>query len=854
MHQAITRVNDAGVAADNFASTSQAAPYRVKPPFLSANFLRISLPFTVILLVMLVLSLVCMEILSAARAYVGGEGLWSKAQKDAVASLARYARTRDGTEYGRFRESLAVPLGDRVARQAMQAEPFDRRSAVEGFVRGGNHPDDIGRMIWLFRTFGDLESMHKVIAVWTEGDERIAQLDDLGRRLDDRIRAGDGLAVVQPLLDEVDRLNLDLRPLEDEFSARLGAISRQVTAVLFTALTILGATLLAGAAFISRSMLRRTEAAEAALRASEASVHAEQERAHVTLGSIHDGVISTDARGCVTYLNPAAASITGWTSEAASGQPLYLVFRLITASDLEPVATEVGRLLSDRNARESLRDATLVRKDDSRVAIDASLAPICDRYGAVIGVVAAFRDVSQERELSMRLLHQATHDALTGLVNRREFEHRVRAALEEAAATQRQFCVLYVDLDQFKVVNDTSGHPAGDQLICQISELMSSALRGSDTLARLGGDEFGVLLVDCPLAPALAIAEKLRKRIGELRFAWRDRSYVIGASIGAVTLDATFRSEAEVLSAADTACYLAKDDGRNRVKVYQPDDHQLRVRTGELEWVTRVASALDENRLVLFAQEISPLRAGLPGGRFEVLLRLMNEAGDLVSPMAFIPAAERYGMMAKLDCWVIDRAIAALGARRAAGSSMPLLVVNLCGASIVDPAFLDYVRDRLAVANVPADRLGFELTESAAITNLGAAARMLRELHNLGCTLGLDDFGSGMSSFGYLRGLPVDFVKIDGHFVREMHLDPVDRAMVSAIHTVGHVMGLTTIAEWVEHEAARDLLESIGVDYVQGYAVAAPMPLESALKSMDKGYATPREGKPVVRLVRRAND
>jgi diguanylate cyclase (GGDEF)-like protein/PAS domain S-box-containing protein len=826
----------------------------VKTPFLSAKFLRISLPFAVILLVMLVLSIVCMEILSAARAYVGGEGLWSKAQKDAVTHLTRYARTRDADDYRRFRDALAIPLGDRTARRAMQTEPFDRRSAVEGFIRGGNHPDDVSRMIWLFRTFGELELMNRAIAVWRAGDERILQLDDVGRRIDARIRAGGQPPALLPLLDEVDRLNRELRPLEDEFSARLGAISRQVTAVLLVLLTAMAATLLAAAMLISRTMLRRTETAEAALRASEASMHAERDRAHVTLGSIHDGVISTDARGCVTYMNPAALQITGWTLEAALGRPLHNVFRVVEENDDEPVRDAVALLLSDPRASAPIRDAVLVRSDNSRVAADASLAPICDRLGAVIGVVAAFRDVSQERELSMRLLHQATHDALTGLVNRREFEHRVRAALEEAAARQRQFSVLYVDLDQFKIVNDTSGHPAGDQLICQISELMSGALRGSDTLARLGGDEFGVLLVDCPLAPALAIAEKLRKRIGELRFAWRDRSYVVGASIGAVTLDATFRNEAEVLSAADSACYLAKESGRNRVKVYQPDDHQLRIRTGELEWVTRVASALDDNRLVLFAQEIRPLRPGLGDARFEVLLRLVNEAGDLVSPMAFIPAAERYGMMAKLDLWVIDRALAELGARQRAGMKLPVLLVNICGASIADPSLLAYVRDRLAAANVPADRLGFELTETAAITNLGAAARMLRELRNLGCTIGLDDFGSGMSSFGYLRSLPVDFVKIDGHFVREMHLDPVDRAMVSAIHTVGHVMGLTTIAEWVEHEAAQDLLAAIGVDFVQGYAVSSPVRLSNALQRMDQERDARVESKPLVRLVRRAND
>jgi diguanylate cyclase (GGDEF)-like protein/PAS domain S-box-containing protein len=565
-------------------------------------------------------------------------------------------------------------------------------------------------------------------------------------------------------------------------------------------------------------------------------------------------VISTDARGRVQYLNPAAAQITGWTVDAAAGLPLHEVLRVVEGEAHEPVAHMVARLLDDQDGTEAIRDATLIRKDGSQLATDASLAPICSGQGVVMGVVAAFRDVSHARELSMRLLHQATHDSLTGLVNRREFERRVRVALEETAARQRPYSVLYVDLDQFKVVNDTSGHPAGDQLICQISELMSGALRGSDTLARLGGDEFGVLLADCPLAPALAIAEKLRKRISELRFAWRERTYVVGVSIGAVTLDATFRSEADVLGAADAACYLAKDGGRNRVNVYEPDDHQLRVRTSEREWVTRVATALDENRLALHGQEIRSLRAGAGEARLEVLLRLVNEAGDLVSPMAFIPAAERHGMMSRLDRWVIERIVATLAARQRAGLALPLITVNLCGASILDPTLTAFVREQLAAEDVPAGRLGFEIGESVAISNLSAAGRTMRDLRGLGCLLGLDDFGSGMSSFGYLRGLPVDFVKIDGHFVREMHIDPVDRAMVTAIHTVGHVMGLTTIAEWVEHEAAREILATIGVDYAQGYAVANPLPLEDALQMLDQGHEAARDLRTVVRLVRRAGD
>lgn len=819
----------------------------VRSPFFTAQFVRLSLPFVVITVLMLAMAVVAMEILSATRAYVGGEGLWSKAQKDAVASLTRYARTRDAADYRRFREALAVPLGDRVAREAIAREPLDHAAAVRGFVAGGNHPDDVGRMIWLLRTFGRLPALQEVVAIWARGDDLIAELDVAGAAIDALIRAGEADSpALATLLAEVERIDRELRPLEDAFSAKLGALARQVGSLLLMAMAACAAVFLGVAAWVSRSMLWRAEAAEAARRASEAQMQAEQERAHVTLGAIRDGVLSTDAEGRVRYMNAAAAQIGGWPPREATGQPLQGVLRLVDDSGGEPVAAAVSRLLADR-VPVSLRDVQLVRRDGSQVPVDASLAPIRDRDGKLLGIVAAFRDVSQERELAARLRHQATHDALTGLVNRHEFEARVRAALAEAAGGARQFTALYIDLDQFKVVNDTCGHPAGDQLICQVAELMAGTLRAGDTLARLGGDEFGVLLADCPLASALAVAEKLRACIGAMRFAWRDRTFVIGASIGAVTLDATMRSAADVLAAADSACYLAKEGGRNRVKVYQPDDQQLRARSGEMEWVARLTAALEENRFELYVQEIRPVGDERTEPRYEVLVRLVNESDDLTAPMAFIPAAERYGLMPRIDRWVIEHAIAELALRRRGGLALPVLVINLSGASIVDSSLPTLVRERLEAARVPADRLCFELTETATVTNLPAAARLMRELKHLGCLLGLDDFGSGMSSFGYLRSLPVDFIKIDGHFVTNMHNDPVDRAMVAAIHSVGHVMGLRTVAEWVEHEATLAELAAIGVDFAQGYAIARPQPLTAALKKL--GQSTVQ--RPPIQLVLR---
>jgi len=802
------------------------------------------------MVLMLALSIGCMEILSAVRAYVGGEGLWSKGQKDAVMYLTRYAHRHDPTDYARYREALAVPLGDHTARIELQKPQAEFAVARDGFLAGRNHADDVMPMIWLFRTASEVPFMKKAIAVWTEGDQLIAQLDGVAKQLHAEIQSGDpSQARLSVLLGEVERVNRELRPLEDEFSATLGDISRLVTTLLLWTLTAAAALFLVVGASISQSMLRQSERVEQALLASESGRAAERERAQVTLGSIRDGVISTDDAGRVEYLNAAAAAITGWTQSAAKGQLLHTVLRLIDHEGSEPLRAHVMHLLNQGGAIEPFVDAVLIRRDGKLVPIDESIAPIRDREGRIAGVVAAFRDVSQERALSEQLLHQATHDSLTGLANRREFETRLQAALAQHEASGRHFTVLYLDLDQFKVVNDTCGHPAGDELIRQVAERVDDLLRGTDLLARLGGDEFGVLLADCLLANGLKVAEKIRSDLADLRFTWRDRSFVVSASVGAVALEANLRSVADVLAAADSACYLSKDGGRNRVTVYRPDDSQLQARTGEMEWVTRVARALELGSFELHAQEIRPLAAGRDDSRYEILLRLVDERGGLVSPMAFIPAAERYGMMNRVDAWVIERAFSELGAFVREGGSLPIFVVNLSGSSLADPGLLQLIKRHLDAAHLPPERICFELTETAAVGNLAGASRLMRELKALGCHLALDDFGSGMSSFAYLRNLPVDFLKIDGNFVKDMHVDLVDRAMVASIHNVGRVMGLRTIAEWVENEAIVAELSTIGIDYAQGYAIAHPVPLNALLRQL--ALATDR--KPV-RLVHSLRD
>jgi diguanylate cyclase (GGDEF)-like protein len=472
----------------------------------------------------------------------------------------------------------------------------------------------------------------------------------------------------------------------------------------------------------------------------------------------------------------------------------------------------------------------LVSRDGRKIAIEDSAAPIRDRHGRIAGVVMVFHDVSHTRELAQQLSWQASHDALTGLINRNEFENRLRHALASARDEGHQHALLYLDLDQFKVVNDTCGHVAGDELLRQLSDINQAQMRASDTLARLGGDEFGVLLERCPQEQACRVAENLRRNMKDYRFAWENKSFEISASIGVVGIHAESGDLAHVLSAADMACYAAKESGRNRIHVYHESDTELLQRQGEMFWVARINQALEENLFLLYRQAIVPTN-GLSENmeHYEVLLRLRADDGTIIAPGDFIPAAERYNLMPAIDRWVVQNLfIQQREALRSAGRNTGcdcLVAINLSGASFSDGHFLDFVRARLETHAIPPERICFEITETAAIANLTHATHFMKELRALGCRFSLDDFGSGLSSFGYLKNLPVDFLKIDGALVRQVADNPIDLAMVEAINGIGHVMGMRTIAEFVENQAIRDKLVAIGVDYVQGYGVEMPRPL-----------------------------
>ncbi len=569
---------------------------------------------------------------------------------------------------------------------------------------------------------------------------------------------------------------------------------------------------------------------------AEAQLFAEKERAQVTLESIGDAVITTDVNGYVQYLNPVAEALIAWRLSEAHGRPWYALFRLLEEKTRRSPSDLIESVLRKGHAVEIADSIVLIRHDGTEIAVDESAAPIRDRAGNVTGVVLVLHDMSRERQYAAKLSFLASHDALTGLINRREFEQRLRLAIASAAELDRHHSVMYLDLDQFKIVNDTCGHAAGDELMRQVSTLLHRRLREVDTLARLGGDEFGVLLENCPAPHAARVAEELRQSLRDYRFVWHGRSFSIGVSVGLVNISGNQLRLEDIMSAADAACYMAKEKGRDRVQVYHPNDTELSRRQGEMEWVERIHRALDDNRFSLYAQKIIKLRdAGIGGQHVELLIRMRDEEGHIIPPMAFIPAAERFNLMPLIDQWVLRTALSTLAARHARRDySIETCAINLSGASIGDDRFLDYVCEQFVACPVPYQIICFEITETAAISNLSKAERFIHELRAMGCRFSLDDFGAGMSSFAYLKQLPVDFLKIDGSFVKDMYSDPINRAMVEAINHIGHVMGKKTIAEFVENDRVIEALRQIGVDYAQGYGVARPELFEHSTARIPK--------------------
>ena len=523
-------------------------------------------------------------------------------------------------------------------------------------------------------------------------------------------------------------------------------------------------------------------------------------------------------------MNPAAEFITGWELAIVKGRHIVEVYRTIDETTLSPINHPVSECLHERTPVSRQSRSILVRKDGKKFAIEDTVSPIYANSGEILGAVLVFHDVTVSREFARQLEFQATHDALTGLINRREFEKLTQEALLDARERQLNHAMCYLDLDQFKIVNDTCGHTAGDELLRQLAHVMTLRLRESHILGRLGGDEFGLLIKKCTVVEATHIAAEIQERIKDFRFTWNDKMFEIGVSIGVVSIRPDSADISEIFSTADGACYIAKDKGRNQIHVYQVDDIEHARRQNEMQWSTRVTDALKENRFVLYYQKITPLHAAVDhiSEKCELLVRMLDTDGKIIPPIKFIGAAERYHLIMDLDKWVILNALSLIAHPGSKAICNGMFSINLSGESLGNLEFLSFVLDAVRSSTVDPTKLCFEVTETSAISNLNRASQFITEMKALGCKFSLDDFGSGLSSFAYLKALPIDFLKIDGAFVRNIAKDANDRAMVTAINQVGHALGIQTIAEFIENHEIQSILEEIGVDMGQGYFIHMP--------------------------------
>ncbi len=524
----------------------------------------------------------------------------------------------------------------------------------------------------------------------------------------------------------------------------------------------------------------------------------------------------------ILYTNPAFDSMFGYETGEVIGKHVSI---LNASTDITPIeqAESIHKDLKTHGFWKD--DICNIKKDGTRFWCSLHISEFNHpTYGKVW--VSMNVDITDRKKMDAKLSYQASHDALTDLISRYEFELRVTRLLSSLSKEKSAHAMCFLDLDQFKVINDTCGHAAGDELLRQLGRTLQKTIRKRDTLARLGGDEFGVLMEHCTLEQAHRVADNILRVVMDYQFSWDGKIFRIGVSIGLVAITETSGNFTDLLKQADAACYLAKDLGRNRVHAYHPDDTELAVRHGEMQWVGRINHALDENQLCLYAQPIILLDGDGDGrSHYELLVRMLDQYGDIIPPGAFLPAAERYNLIEKLDAWVVSHACTSLAAHNAFIDQVDFFTINLSGPSLTNQSFLESILSIFKETGVSPEKICFEVTETVAVSNLDSAISFIKNLKKIGCQFALDDFGSGISSFGYLKNLPVDYLKIDGMFVKDIVDDPIDRAMVKSINEIGQVMGMKTIAEFVENDDIKMMLKAIGVNYGQGYGLGKPEPL-----------------------------
>ena len=562
----------------------------------------------------------------------------------------------------------------------------------------------------------------------------------------------------------------------------------------------------------------------------EVSLSRSKRQAQYTLESISEGVITTDNNGHIDYMNQSAETLIGTNRDDAAGHRIGELFSLVDDADRRPLGDPVERCLAMRRRVNMGRRAVMVSLDgEHEHSVEITASPIRGPGSSISGTVVVFHDVGEIRGLTQQMSYQATHDPLTGLINRREFERRLDEAMDSAHAEEAVHMLFYMDLDRFKVVNDSCGHLAGDNMLREVATLIKDQVRDSDFVGRLGGDEFGALLIGCPINKARQIATDICNAVGDYRFVWKDKIFNIGVSIGLVEISHVSGSLQDVMSAADSACYVAKQEGRGKVHVYSARDEAIARERGDIQWLRELQTALHEDRFELAVQPIIAMSGKAESGpAIEVLIRLPDKNGRTADTAEFLRPAERYQLMPQIDRWVLSATLAALGSGEIKISSGRSCAVNLSGQTLADESFLGFVVESLDRSGVPPTSVCFEVTETAILSNVQHAQRFIEVLHGIGCEFSLDDFGSGLGSFSSLKHLPIDYLKIDGTYTRNLRSDQVNQEMVAAMIKLARTMQFRIVAEQVEHQEDFDWLRDIGVDFVQGRFIEAPTALGSA--------------------------
>ncbi len=554
----------------------------------------------------------------------------------------------------------------------------------------------------------------------------------------------------------------------------------------------------------------------------------EKERVEITLYSISDAVITTTPSGHIDYMNRAAEKLSGHDASGMYGKDVSEAFDLNFDDGITPLTLPVNA--SAHTNTDTLLvplkgTCILINQKNRKLNVKYNVAPILDREGGIRGSVIILHDITDTLAMTKKLSYQATHDSLTGLINRAEFDHRIHLLLNhlQTSSKPNEHALLYMDLDQFKIVNDSCGHMAGDELLRHISDRLKQRVSDSGTIARLGGDEFGVLVENCNKKIAHQVADELRKEVESFRFQWKEKTFSLGISIGVVMIDKNSESPDILLSMADRACYSAKDSGRNKICIYQPNDIEMVRRNRDTQWVSRLRKSLENDSLMLARQSIVEVGSDQNHrSMYEILVGLKSNNGERIPAAAFLPAAERYNLMPQMDRWIVKNIFQWLARNPQQLHNLEACMINLSGQTLNDETFARYVFYCMEESEIPPEKICFEITETEAISNLAKTGRLIRNLKAEGCQFALDDFGSGMSSYTYLKHLPVDYIKIDGIFVRDLVNDPIDLAMVNSINEIAHILDKKSIAEYVENDDILELLQQIGVDYAQGFAIGYP--------------------------------